>query len=108
MLFGLPWYAIVAIISVAGGLFYAYKEKEMEMESKRMGGARELNELRQIVHNLKSRVENLEAIAAEEQSQGSNDSSDPLGEIEIDDKDEANSGKSNHSGSSNIKNNLRS
>lgn len=102
MLFGLPWFAIVAIISVAGGLFYAYKEKEMEMEGKRMGSARELNELRQIVHNLKSRVENLEAIASEEKPFRSQENSDPLGDIEIDEEDE-----SSDSGSSNIKNNLR-
>ncbi|HBQ61434.1 MAG TPA: hypothetical protein DD671_17955 [Balneolaceae bacterium] len=103
MLFGLPWYAIVAIVSVAGGLFYAYKEKEMELEGKRMGGARELNELRQVVHNLKSRVENLEAIVTEERSSRSDHNSDGLGDIEIDEEE-----RPSDSDSSSIKNNLRS
>ena len=96
MLFGLPWFAVVAIVAVVGGLFYAYKEKEMELEGKRMGSSRELNELRQVVHNLKSRVENLEAIAAEEKS-SSTEKADPLGEIEID--DEVKSGNSDNIGS---------
>lgn len=89
MLFGLPWFAVVAIVAIAGGLLFAYKEKEMEMEEKRMGSARELNELRQIVHNLKSRVENLEAIAAEDQRATSKSDANPLGEIEIDDEVDA-------------------
>ena len=99
MLFGLPWFAIVAIVAVGGGLIYAYKEKELEMEEKRMGSARELKELRQTVLNLKSRVENLEAIAAEVKS-------NPLGEIEIEDEFGTNTDQSEKS--SIIKNNLRS
>jgi hypothetical protein len=79
MFFGLPWFAIVAIVAIAGGMIYAYKEKELEMEEKRLGSSRELNELRKIVHNLKSRVENLEAIASEEKKRETS----PLGEIEF-------------------------
>lgn len=79
MFFGLPWFAIVAIVAIGGGMIYAYKEKELEMEEKRLGSSRELNELRKIVHNLKSRVENLEAIATEEKK---NEAS-PLGDIEF-------------------------
>lgn len=105
MLFGLPWFAIVAIVAIVGGLFYAYKEEELKAEQNRMGSARELNELRKIVHNLKSRVENLEAIATEEGSTFSKEEANPLGEIEID--DEVESGNSDTSNTSNIKNNLR-
>lgn len=86
MLFGLPWFAVVAIVAIGGGLLFAYKEKEMEMEQKRMGSARELNEMRQIIQNLKSRVENLEAIAAEDSRSTSQKEANPLGEIQIDDE----------------------
>lgn len=106
MFFGLPWYAIIAIISVAGGLFYAYKEKEMELEAKRMGSSREIQELRKIVHNLKSRVEDLEANAEEKRRHSaSHKESNTLGDIEID--DEVDSGNSDTTNSSGIKNNLR-
>jgi hypothetical protein len=85
MLFGLPWYAIIALASVIGGLVYAYKEKEMELEGKRYGNMRELHELRQVVHSLKSRVENLEAIASEIEDEAFAGKAGSLNDIEIDD-----------------------
>ncbi len=86
MLFGLPWYALIPMIAIIGGLVYAYKEKELEMEEKRMGSSRELNEMRKIIHNLKSRVENLEAIVTEEEKKSSAKSASSLSDIEIDDE----------------------
>jgi uncharacterized protein YlxW (UPF0749 family) len=61
MLFGLPWFALIPMVAIVGGLIYAFKEKELQMEEKRMVKSRELNEMRQIIHNLKSRVDTLEA-----------------------------------------------
>lgn len=69
MLFGLPWFAIIPIVAIIGGLVYAYKEQELKMEEKKMGSSRELNDMRKVIHNLKSRVENLEAIVSEERRQ---------------------------------------
>lgn len=95
MFFGLPWFAIVAIVAIAGGLIYAYKEEELKMEGKRLASSREIQELRQIVHNLKSRIETLEAIATEEKRTSSRNQANPLGDIEIDDEvDEQNSDNS--------------
>jgi hypothetical protein len=65
-MFGLPWFAVIPIVAIIGGLIYAYKEKELEIEEKRMMGAREANELRAMIRELQSRVQNLETIAAEE------------------------------------------
>ena len=65
-MFGLPWFAVIPIVAIVGGLIYAYKEKELEIEKKRMMGAREANELRAMIRELQSRVQNLETIAAEE------------------------------------------
>ena len=67
-MFGLPWFAVIPIVAIVGGLIYAYKEKELEMEieEKRMMGAREANELRAMIRELQGRVQNLETIAAEE------------------------------------------
>ena len=50
-MFGLPWFAVIPIVAIVGGLIYAYKEKELEMEieEKRMMGAREANELRAMI-----------------------------------------------------------
>ena len=69
MLFGLPWFAIIPIVAIIGGLLYAYKEKEMEMEEKRLTSTKEAQELRKMIFNLKARVENLESIVAENDSE---------------------------------------
>lgn len=86
MLFGIPWYALIPMIAIVGGLIYAFKEKELEMESKRMTNVRELNELRKVVHNLKSRIETLESDLKKQSKNSSNQTSNPLGDIEIDDE----------------------
>ncbi len=65
-MFGLPWFAVIPIVAIVDGLIYAYKEKELEIEKKRMMGAREANELRAMIRELQGRVQNLETIAAEE------------------------------------------
>jgi len=74
------------MIAIIGGLIYAYKEKELDMESKRMTNVRELNELRKVVHNLKSRIETLESDLKTRSKDSSNKTSNPLGDIEIDDE----------------------
>lgn len=96
MLFGLPWFAVVAIVAIAGGLFYSYKEQELRFEEKRLGGTRELNELRKIVHNLKTRIVNLEAIVTSEKSV-KKETANPLSSIEIDGEiDEQNGDNPSH------------
>lgn len=71
MIFGLPWFAIIPIVAIVGGLVYAYKEKELELEEKRLTSTKESHELRKMILNLKTRIENLESIATEaETAQG--------------------------------------
>lgn len=76
MIFGIPWFGIIPIVAIVGGLFYAYKEKELALEEKRLTSAKESHELRKMILNLKSRIENLEAIAT--------DTSSGKGEISLD------------------------
>ncbi|GAB5410338.1 MAG: hypothetical protein BalsKO_27030 [Balneolaceae bacterium] len=80
MIFGLPWFAIIPIVAIVGGLVFAYKEKELALEEKRLTSSKESHELRKMILNLKSRIENLEAIATETNSGKSEIS---LDEIEI-------------------------
>lgn len=76
MLFGIPWFGIIPIVAIIGGLFFAYKEKELKLEEKRLTSSKESNELRKMIFNLKSRIENLEAIAS--------DTNSSKGEISLD------------------------
>lgn len=69
-MFGLPWFAVIPIVAIVGGLIYAYKEKELEIEEKGILGAREANELRGMIRELQGRIQNLETIAAEENIRG--------------------------------------
>lgn len=65
MIFGLPWFAIIPIVAIIGGLVFAYKEKELQLEEKRLTSAKESHELRKMILNLKSRIENLETVLSE-------------------------------------------
>ncbi|MBO6622345.1 MAG: hypothetical protein JJ892_11650 [Balneola sp.] len=89
MLFGLPWWALIPIIAVAGGLFIEYRKQELKAEEKRMASSKEIHELRKIIHNLKSRIEKLESSVSA--SQSGTKKNVPLDDIEI--KDEYYSGE---------------
>ena len=65
MLFGIPWFALIPIAAIVGGLFLAYRKQELEFEVRARDNSLEVQELRKIVQNLKSRVESLESIAAD-------------------------------------------
>ncbi|MBO6536859.1 MAG: hypothetical protein JJ966_11590 [Balneolaceae bacterium] len=65
MLFGLPWWAIIAIVAIVGGMYTSIREKEMKLEEKRLTSSKEAQELRKMIFNLKSRVEHLETIVAD-------------------------------------------
>ncbi len=84
MLFGLPWWALIPIIAVAGGLFIEYRKQELKAEEKRMASSKEIHELRKIIHNLKARIEKLEGSVS---SSGSDVKKNvPLDDIEIKDE----------------------
>ena len=84
MIFGLPWFAVVAIVSivvaVGGGIWSDIRSKELKLEEKRLTSSKESHELRKMIFNLKSRIEQLEHIV-NEMEQHKRDIS--LDEIEI-------------------------
>jgi hypothetical protein len=84
MIFGLPWFAVVAIVSivvaVGGGIWSDIRSKELKLEEKRLKSSKESHELRKMIFNLKSRIEHLERIVNEMEQPKSDIS---LDEIEI-------------------------
>ena len=60
MLFGLPWFAIIAIVAIGGGMIFSYKEKELALEEKNLFNVREAYELRGDIERLQRRIEHLE------------------------------------------------
>ena len=60
MLFGLPWWALIPLLAIGGGLFLEYRKQELKAEEKRMTSSTEINELRRIIQSLKTRIEKVE------------------------------------------------
>jgi len=85
MLFGLPWWALIPIIAIVGGLFIEYRKQELKAEEKRMTSSKEIHELRKIIQNLKSRIEKLEG-AVSSSSKNDTKKNIPLDDIEIKDE----------------------
>ena len=61
MLFGLPWFAVIAIVAIGGGMIFSYKEKELALEEKNLFNVREAYELRGDIERLQRRIEYLES-----------------------------------------------
>ena len=61
MLFGLPWFAVIAIVAIGGGMIFSYKEKELALEEKNLFNVREAYELRGNIERLQRRIEHLES-----------------------------------------------
>ncbi|MEO1023239.1 MAG: hypothetical protein AAFW89_11915 [Bacteroidota bacterium] len=84
MLFGLPWYAVVGLVAVVGSMILAFQQQKLELREKNSQNNQEIDELRKMVHTMKNRIENLEAIAATNPREFKSDS---LGDIEIPQED---------------------
>lgn len=95
MLFGLPWWAVVAIVAIVGSFYVGIRDREMKLEEKRLTSSKESQELRKMIFNLKSRVEHLETIVT--------DLEQPKGEISLDDIEIKNDLDDNNKNSSRVR-----
>ncbi len=57
---------LIVITAIVGGLFLEYKKNEKKQNSISSHHEKEIKEMRKLIQQLKKRIENLEAIAAEE------------------------------------------
>lgn len=94
-MFGLPAWAIIALVAIVGGIFLGYKEKELKLEEKALMSNKQAQELKKMIHHLTSRVDELEREIKKTKSSSS---------LNIDfDDDESDNGDTNR-GSSGLKN----
>jgi hypothetical protein len=75
---------IVALVAIIGGYIIDYQKNKLKWQDKSSKTAEDLDEVRTLVHQMKKRIENLEAIAANDPEEFKSKSSDPLGRIEMD------------------------
>lgn len=87
------WIAIIIIVSVVGGLLIEYQKNKMKMMNKSDQNQQEVDEVRKLVNSLKTRIENLEAIAAGEPDEFNTGAGAGMKEIEIDEMDQAEENK---------------
>jgi hypothetical protein len=84
-------WVLIPIVAIVGAYIIDYQKNKLKWQVKNNQSEKELKEVREIVHQLKRRIENLEAIAANDD--GTLNISDPAGMIEV---DEAESIKKEH------------
>lgn len=94
-MFGLPAWAIIALVAIVGGLFLGYKEKELKLEEKALMSNKQAQELKKMIHHLTSRVDELEREIKKTKSSSS---------VNIDFDDEESDNGDTNRGSSGLKN----
>lgn len=79
--------AIIVLTAILGGYLIDYQKNKLRWQSKNTKQEEEVDDLRKLVQQMKKRIENLEAIAAENPSEFRTNDSKPRDFIEIDDED---------------------
>ncbi|MFO7800025.1 hypothetical protein [Rhodohalobacter sp.] len=75
---------IVALAAIIGGYIIDYQKNKLKWQDKSSKTAEDLDEIRTLVHQMKKRIENLEAIAASDPEEFKSKASDPLDRIKMD------------------------
>ncbi len=77
------WVFLIVIVAIVGGLIIEYQKNKMKMLNRSQQNEEEVEELQELIDNLRSRVENLEAIAAGDPEEFKLGPGSDLGEVEI-------------------------
>jgi phage shock protein B len=75
--------AIIILAAIVGGYLIDYQKNKLEWQSKNNQSDKELNEVREEMKRMKRRIENLEAIAADDSPGRTHQSSTSSATIEI-------------------------
>lgn len=81
------WIVLIILVSIIGGLIIEYQKNKMQMMNLSQQNEEEVEDVRKLVNSLKTRIENLEAIAAGEPEEFKTGAGAGMSEIEIDETD---------------------
>lgn len=81
------WIVLIILVSIIGGLIIEYQKNKMQMMNLSQQNEEEVEDVRKLVNSLKTRIENLEAIAAGEPDEFKTGAGTGMSEIEIDETD---------------------
>ena len=79
-------WVLIPLAAIVGGLIIEYQKNKMKMMGMSRQNSEEVDELRKLVTSLKSRIENLEAIAAGNPDDFSTGAGRGISEIEIEEE----------------------
>lgn len=79
-------WVLIPLVAIIGGYIIDYQKNKLKWQNQTNSNEAELEDLRVLSNQLKSRIENLEAIAAGDPDEFSSSEGDSLGKIEVDDR----------------------
>lgn len=80
---------LIPLAAIIGGMILEYQKNKMKLMNRTEHHEEQVEDLRKLVHSLKSRIENLEAIAAGAPEDFKTGAGTGMQEIEIDELDHA-------------------
>lgn len=79
-------WALIPLVAIIGGLFLEYQKNKIKMMDRSRQNEEGVDDVRKLVNSLKTRIENLEAIAAGSPDEFSVGAGKGMEEIEIDEE----------------------
>lgn len=98
-------WVLIPLVAIIGAFIIEYQKNKMAMMDRSQQNEEEVEDLRKLVNSLKSRIENLEAIAAGEPDEFSTGAGRGMEEIEVDEPSTAEENKQEVSNLANKKRN---
>lgn len=80
-------WVLIPLAAIIGGMILEYQKNKMKLMNKSRQNEQEVDDVRKLVNSLKTRIENLEAIAAGEPEEFKTGAGAGMKEIEIDELD---------------------
>ncbi len=77
-------WVLIPLVAIIGGFIVEYQKNKMKMMNRSRQNEQEVDDIRKLVNSLKTRIENLEAIAAGDPDEFSTGAGKGMEEIEID------------------------
>lgn len=80
-------WVLIPLVAIIGGFIMEYQKNKMKMMDRSRQNEQEVDDVRKLVNSLKTRIENLEAIAAGEPEEFKTGAGMGLKEIEVEETD---------------------
>jgi len=80
-------WVLIPLVAIIGGYIIDYQKNKLKWQNQTNSNEAELKDLKELTNQLKSRIENLETIAAEEPEEFASGGQSSYSSIEVDDRE---------------------